>query len=134
MANTLTTQALEKGAVVILHFYLASDGSTGDMSNTSLFTASTYGILTSKVSLLRVQSCLAGFSAILSWHASSDVPFLVLPKDKDAHFEYGQMANGGLGGIKDNASTGADGTIDITTVGMTATSNVGHITLWLRVL
>lgn len=128
MANTLTRQIINDGERnAVIHVYIASDGLSGELTNSLLVDASELGGTFEKLSICRISGGLTGFSAILEWEAAADVPFLALTADEAFGFDYGCF-----GGLQSNAGAGANGDILITTSGFTATGDVGHITLELK--
>lgn len=128
MANTITATTLvngERNIVVLVN--LASDGSTGDVSNGVLIDRSAYGDGTETV-VTKIEGLASGFTAALSFDATADLTFVRLP-DGD-WFEHEWECFGGVSSNK--AGAGANGDILLTTTGFTATSDVATFIIHMR--
>ena len=126
MANTVTKTSITDGARGgVLHLYLASDGSTGELSNTVVLDASALEGGDNIKSIVSVKSSLVGFSATLEFDATADVPAVVLPAgEADQDFSYAPIPN--------TAGSGITGDVTITTAGFTASGDVGTVTIHYR--
>ncbi len=127
MANTVNIRTLADGSKVLeLQIYLESDGAAGELSDTILVDASTFTPAFTNESVLCVSADLEGFSAVLEWDATTDVPFVALPQGESYHeFRH-------FGGLVNNAGSGKTGDILITTSGFTAAGDRGSITLSIK--
>ncbi|RMH21709.1 MAG: hypothetical protein D6698_02320 [Gammaproteobacteria bacterium] len=125
MANTVTKTTLIDGPRhVVVHVYLASDGLAGELTDEVLIDVSALTPSANDLTLECVWYSLNGFSGVLEWDATTDVPFLVL-QDSDCCF----MDFRGIGGIPNNAGAGKTGDLTLTTTGFTAAGDAGTITL-----
>ena len=128
MANTLTLQKLaDNTRNAIVHVYMASDGVAGELSDSIVVDVSDLTGSPSTVSIVRVEAALTGFSAVLEWDATTDVPFLAVPAENQLSHNWSDF-----GGLKNNAGAGVTGDILITTSGFSAAGDRGHITFWLK--
>ena len=123
MANTVTvTTLLDSPKMAVLHVYLKSDGIVGELANQVLFDASALSGGYAASSLEIVDASLAGFSAVLGYDATTDVPVLVLPTDEHTKVDYRQIVS-----MKNPQGSGTTGDITITTSGFTAATDEGTI-------
>jgi hypothetical protein len=132
MANLVTVRKLwDNDRRAALHVYLASDGSSGELSGEVIVDASTLSGSPATLTVERVEGSFNGFEGTLLFDATSDVPFLTLPN----------AANGGqfyfpfqkhYGGIANTKATGYTGDILLTTNGFTAATDKGHIFMIVR--
>lgn len=128
MANIVTTRILEDGVRnAVIHAYIASDGASGDETDTVLVDVSTLAGAPSAVSVLKVTGNFAGFTGVLEWDATADVPFLAVPDSSEFEFDGCEFA-----GITNNAGAGVTGDITITTTGLGTAGDAGHLTFWVR--
>lgn len=126
MANTVTTTSITEGARGgVMHLYLASDGSTGELSDTVVLDASALIGGDNIRSIVSVESSLVGFSAILEFDATADVPAVVLPEgESNQDFTYAPIPN--------TAGAGVTGDLTISTTGFSASGDVGTVTIRYR--
>lgn len=114
MANTITATTLVDGrrnSVVLVN--IAGDES-GNETNTVLIDRSALlGGAGTETVVTRIEGRLSGFSAVLSFDATTDLPFVSLPDDD---FCYDWRDAGGVSSNK--AGAGATGDILITTSGL----------------
>jgi hypothetical protein len=128
MAATATQQVIVNSSRnLVLKYTIA--GTTGDISDSVLVDISaldsTLGV--NGLTLLKAKAALTGFSAKLMWNATTNIDIVEFPTDEPFEQDYSEF-----GGIKNNAGTGADGDVLITTTGYTASGDGGHIYLWFR--
>lgn len=122
MANTVTKTAVVDGKhLAYVRVYLASDGSSGELTDEVLLDASALAGGKNITTIHRVQGSLTGFSAKLEFDATADVPFMTLAADTD--FDYDHRANP----IPNNAGSGITGDVTITTSGFTASGDEGFL-------
>ena len=69
----------------------------------------------------------AGFSCLLEWDATANVPLIEFPQDQAGSFDFAKF-----GGVKNNAGTGATGDVMFTTVGYTDAGGGGFLYLWFK--
>lgn len=114
MANVITKTTLNSGfrnTVVLVN--IEGDAS-GNESNTLLIDRSDYAPDGTETNVLRIEGHLSGFSATLSFDATTDLPFVQLPADEYFCYDWRD-----IGGISSNrAGAGANGDILITTSGL----------------
>lgn len=132
MANTITKQVLVDNAeVAIVHIFISGEGSGTDETNTTIIDStdsSTYtGGTWTTGRIVEVSGVLSGFDAVLLWDATTKIPVIKLNNDNAFHFCYEEY-----GGIKNNAGTGKTGKILLTTNGLSAATDKGHITIKIR--
>ena len=122
MANTVTKTAIHDGkSIGHVRCYVASDGSSGELSDEVLLDASALAGAKNITQIFEVKGALVGFSAILEFDATADVPFITLPADEDFCFDFNANP------IPNNAGSGITGDVTITTNGFTATGDYGWI-------
>lgn len=127
MANTITTTTLIDGSRVLIVKIDIQGDATGEESNTIVVDASTFGPAFTRSSLMSINSSLSGFSAELSWDATTNVVLTSCPEGHNTsdftHF----------GGINNNAGAGKTGDILITTSGLaTGATDHGSIILHIK--
>jgi len=132
MAATATQQVINDGPRnLVLKYTIA--GTTGDITATKLVDASTFNdkngnaVGANGLKLMAVQSSLTGFSAKLSWDATTDVDLIELPTDQEYSVDFTE-----IGGITDNGGSGSTGDVMITTTGYTASGDGGVIVLYFK--
>lgn len=126
MANTVTKTSLVDGEVVgVIHVYIASDGTSGDLSDEVILDASTLNGATAIKQIVSVESQLTGFSAIVEFDQTTDSPAVTLPS--------GEYKTSFLGTpVVNPEGSGTTGDVVLTTSGMTASGDVGHIVIKYR--
>lgn len=121
MANTVTLTPILDGAVHgIMHVYLASDGASGELSDTVVLDASALAGAANITQIISVEASLIGFSAILEFDATTDVPAVVLQNGHE-FYDFTTCP------ISNKAGAGITGDVTITTTGFTASGDVGHL-------
>lgn len=127
MANTVTVRKIIDGpSKAVIHVYMAYVD-TSENSDTVLVDVSDLSGTPSKVTINRVMGNLRGFTGILEFDATTDVPFMSLPADD--YFDY---CFDHFGGIKDNSGTGSTGDVMITTSGFTAAGDAGWLVIEVK--
>lgn len=122
MANTITIQTLRHSDTEIVYkFTIEGDGSGEEIGTTTNTIA-----IPVTARLVKIQSCLSGFSALLAWEGSSDIMCIQLPSDGYIDIDYTR-----IGGIKNNA-TAPTGDIAITTSGLGAYDS-GHVVITMSI-
>ena len=112
MANVVTEYTKINGTRYLVHkIVIAGDGS-GDETAKVVIDVSALGC--TEVRLLKVFSCLGGFTGLLSWDATTDVPIINLP-DGEMH-----ISATDYGGLSNNAGAGKTGDIVLKTTGLGA--------------
>jgi len=128
MAIAATQQVIANGPRNLVLKYTFA-GTTGDAAAVKLVDVSaldsTIGV--NGLTLMAAQWGLTGFSCQLLWNATTNIPIIEMPTESADSQDYSKF-----GGIKNNASTGADGDVYFTTTGYTASGDGGHIYLWFR--
>jgi hypothetical protein len=126
MANTIDVTELIDGArnlVAVVN--ILGDGS-GDESNTLLIDRSAYAPATgTKLVIDKLEGLLSGFTAALSFDASTDLVFARLPDGDPFHHSWRRF--GGIPSTK--AGAGANGDVLLTTTGL---SSGDRATFWLE--
>lgn len=130
MANTVDIQKIndsERNAV--FKIYIASDGASGDESDTAIvdvssLNANEHGVSPDNVKINRIHSLLNGFSARLEWDADTDDEILTIKDSQEFDFDYNRS-----GGLVNPQTTGYTGDITITTEGLASTTDEGTIYL-----
>ena len=127
MANTVLTQVLNDGPKnAVLKVYLASDGSSGELTDQVVVDVSALSGAPAKVSLVGLTATTTGCSFVLEWDATADVPILGFPADSEDSFCFEKF-----GGLPNNSGAGRTGDVVLSTVGFTAAGD--QITLILHV-
>ena len=133
MADAVTSQTLvdtDKRAVIKLTNL--SDGS-GESSvkkvDVSALNSHPDGTACSRVTIDQIWYDVGGMRVALEWNASTNVVCMVLGGSAAAGNVHGHMDFRSFGGIKNNAGSGIDGDIDLTTNGHT---NLDHYTIVLE--
>jgi hypothetical protein len=133
MADAVTSQTLvdtDKRAVVKLTNL--SDGS-GESAvkkvDVSALNSHPDGTACSRVTIDQIWYDVGGMRVSLEWNASTNVVAMVLGGSAAAGNVHGHMDFRSFGGIKNNAGSGIDGDIDLTTNGHT---NLDHYTIVLE--
>ena len=133
MADAVTSQTLvdtDKRAIIKLTNL--SDGS-GESSvqkvDVSGLNANAKGETCSRVTIDQIWYDVGGMRVSLEWNASTNVVAMVLGGSAAAGNVQGHMDFRSFGGIKNNAGSGIDGDIDLTTNGHT---NLDHYTIVLE--
>lgn len=130
MAHTVTKTTLEEGARNLIQLInIAGDGASGDLSNTVLVDRSAFVPADgTEMVVEKIEGLLTGFTAALSFDATTDLVFLRLP-DGDWFCHDWKP----IGGVSSNkAGAGAIGDILITTSGLSATTDVATFVLHMR--
>lgn len=133
MADAVTSQTLfDDGGHVVLHFTNISDG-TGESAVTKVdASALVGGGTTTRYAIERIAWNCIGMGFNLLWDATTDIVFFTtgnVSSQGDINFVSGPGP--GTPGIINNAGTGVNGDILLTTVGHTA-ADTYDLTLWLR--
>lgn len=132
MANTITEQVLvDNSEVAIVHVFISGEAAGTDETNKVIIDSTDANKYTGGVwstgRIMEVSGVLTGFDGVLLWDATTPVPVIKLNNDNAFHFCFEEY-----GGIKNNAGTGITGKILLTTNGLTAATDKGHITIKLR--
>ena len=131
MANAVEITKIHDGERnAVFSIYLASDGTTGELSNTKLVDVSTLntnsdGVAVDNVRIDRIQANLEGFAAELEWgNSGTNENILHISDTSEFDFDYERA-----GGITNPKSSGYDGDITISTNGFSAANDNGYIYL-----
>lgn len=127
MANTVTIRKVIDGpSRAVIHVYMAYVD-TSENTDTVVVDASDLSGAPSKLTVSRVSGNLRGYTAILEFDATADVPFLSLPGDDyfDYCFEH-------FSGLKDNSGSGSTGDITISTTGFSASGDAGWLVIEVK--
>ena len=124
MADAVTSQTLSDGdRIAVMKFTNISDGS-GESSvakvDVSALASNSIGAECALASIEQVWYDIGGMRVALEWNATSNVVAAVLGGSAAAGNVSGHMDFRSFGGIKNNAGSGIDGDIDLTTHGHTA--------------
>jgi hypothetical protein len=124
MAHTLTTQVILDGRKqTIIKVNIKGDsGDAAELSGAIIFDASAYSTGSVDNKIMEVEYCLNGFSAELFFYGTPSVKAVSIPKDHPNYTKYWDF-----GGVVNNATTGRNGDITITTTGLASTAYDGHI-------
>lgn len=125
MANTTTKSTMVDGPrTYAMHLYLASDGSSGELSDYVTVDVSALSPACDHVRIRRVYGLMSGFSLTLEFDASTDQAFLTFP---DGVFTFLDVAP--YGGVEDPEASGSTGDVVATTSGFTASGDVGYLVI-----
>ena len=133
MADAVTSQTLSDGdRIAVMKFTNISDGS-GESSvakvDVSALAASNAGLTPALVTIEQIWYDIGGMRVALEWNATTNVVAAVLGGSAAAGPGSGYMDFRSFGGLKNNAGSGIDGDIDLTTSGHT---NLDHYTIVLQ--
>lgn len=123
MAHTIETQTIvdnKRETVVKVHIH--GDGASADLDNVLIVDAS--ALSADEFKLMRIQATLSGFTAFLSWQANTPIHMYNIA-DYDVDQDFGHFD-----GIPNNAGTGKNGDILVSTAGLV--SGHGHFILTLK--
>lgn len=125
MANTINIQTIVDGPRnVIVNVYLASDGSTGDITDSVLIDFSALSGSPTTVKVERVEAVFTGFAGTLEFDGSTDAPFLHIPDGEFIDYDWCKVK-----GVPNNA-TAPTGDITLTTLGFATAGDNGSITIY----
>lgn len=134
MTDAVTSQTLfDDGGHVIVHFTNVSDGSGESAATKVDASALVGGASTTRYAVERIKWATVGMGFNLLWDAATDVLFWTCgntTSQGDIDYTKGGTGPGGPG-ILNNAGTGVNGDILLTTVGHTSGDSY-VVTLWLR--
>ena len=133
MADAVTSQTIvDTDKRVIVKFTNLSDGS-GESAvakvDVSALNANAKGETCARVTLDQIWYDVGGMRVALEWNASTNVVAVVLGGSAAAGNVQGHMDFRSFGGIKNNAGSGINGDIDLSTSGHT---NLDHYTIVLE--
>ena len=133
MADAVTSQTIvDTTKRAIIKLTNLSDGS-GESSvkkvDVSALNSHPDGTACSRVTIDQIWYDVGGMRVSLEWNASTNVVAMVLGGSAAAGNVHGHMDFRSFGGIKNNAGSGIDGDIDLTTNGHT---NLDHYTIVLE--
>ena len=133
MADAVTSQTIvDTEKRVVMKFTNLSDGngeSAVKKVDVSALTAHPDGTACSQVTIDQIWYDVGGMRVSLEWNASTNVVAMVLGGSAAAGNVHGHMDFRSFGGIKNNAGSGINGDIDLTTNGHT---NLDHYTIVLE--
>lgn len=117
MTNTVTKQTIIDGdRNLVVKVHIMGDGS-GEETLLAIIDASTYSPAFTSASLLGIHGSLGGFSAMLFWDATANIPLLNIP---DYEYNLNGHQIGWFGGIPNDSGAGKTGDILMTTAGLGA--------------
>ena len=133
MADAVTSQTLADGdKIAVVKFTNISDG-TGESSvkkvDVSALAKNSAGASCAHATINQIWYDIGGMRVALEWNATSNVVAAVLGGSAAAGNVSGHMDFRSFGGLKNNAGSGIDGDIDLTTHGHT---NHDHYTIVLQ--
>ena len=127
MANTITKTTMHDGHKnAVVHLYLLSDGSAGDITDNVLVDASTLSPAPSTVRLMKLWWSFSGFTGRLEFDATTDTGGWVLGATD------GFMDFTSIGGIQSTAGGGESGDILLTTLGFSAATDMGTLIIQIQ--
>lgn len=128
MANTVQIQTIQDGPkYTVLKAYLASDGSSGELTDQVIFDASAFYGAPTDSTIMKVWATAAGCSFNLEWDATTDVPIINFPADFSEEFCFEK-----IGGLPNNAGAGKTGDILLNTTGFTAAGDAVTLVLVVK--
>ncbi len=133
MADAVTSQTIvDTEKRVVMKFTNLSDGngeSAVKKVDVSALTAHPDGTACSQVTIDQIWYDVGGMRVALEWNASTNVVCMVLGGSAAAGNVHGHMDFRSFGGIKNNAGSGINGDLDLSTSGHT---NLDHYTIVLE--
>lgn len=128
MANTVTLRTIEDGPNrAIVHAYLKSDGTSGELTDQVVVDVSTLTPAPTKVTIEKMWYSLVGFDGMLEFDATADKAGWKIQQGTDTHMDFTCF-----GGIKDDTGAGSTGDVLLTTAGFTAATDEGTIVIQVR--
>ena len=133
MADAVTSQTLSDGdRIAVVKFTNISDG-TGESSvekvDVASLTSKADGTACARVHIQQIWYSISGMRVDLEWNATSNVKAIMLGGGVALEPTVGHLDFRSFGGIKNNAGSGIDGDIDLTTLHHT---NNDHYTIILE--
>ena len=133
MADAVTSQTISDGdRIAVMKFTNLSDGN-GEASvekvDVSALASNSAGETPALATIEQIWYDIGGMRVALEWNATSNVVAAVLGGSAAAGNVSGHMDFRSFGGLKNNAGSGIDGDIDLTTSGHT---NLDHYTIVLQ--
>ena len=132
MSSLVTKQILNSGTKkVIMHWYLESDGTDGELQDYVLLDPQVDLALPPdpkmQLSILKIWSGMAVFDVVLKWNALVPTPVWVLVAGADASIDFSYF-----GGLKDYSGVEHDGKLLISTNGFAPAGSAGSLILELK--
>ena len=132
MSSLVTKQILNSGTKkVIMHWYLESDGTDGELQDYVLLDPQVDLALPPdpkmQLSILKIWSGMAVFDVVLKWNALVPTPVWVLVAGADASIDFSYF-----GGLKDLSGVEHDGKLLISTNGFAPAGSAGSLILELK--
>ena len=132
MSSLVTKQILNSGTKkVIMHWYLESDGTDGELQDYVLLDPQVDLALPPdpkmQLSILKIWSGMAVFDVVLKWNALVPTPVWVLTAGADASIDFSYF-----GGLKDYSGVEHDGKLLISTNGFAPAGSAGSLILELK--
>lgn len=126
MSNTVNVNIIENGQKnVLLHIYMKSDGASVDLASYPLVTLSQLGMRQGdRLRLSRIEYNFSGFDAVLDFNSGT------IPNNFKWVMTEGANAPVDLdlwGRIFDNSGIGGNGSLEISTIGFTSSTDQGSI-------
>lgn len=123
---TIDLQTIQDGERnVIVHADIAGDADP-DLANETVIDVSALVPVPDEVKIRRVWASLHGFTAVLLWNADTNKEFLAIPDGDDIEHNYQE-----IGGLINDAGTGKNGDVLVTTNG-SAAGDHGTIIIWAQ--
>jgi len=133
MADAVTSQTIvdtDKRAIIKLTNLSDGSGESAvEKVDVAGLNTNAKGETCSRVTIDQIWYDVGGMRVALEWNATSNVVAMVLGGSAAAGNVHGHMDFRSFGGIKNNAGSGIDGDIDLTTSGHT---NLDHYTIVLE--
>ena len=127
MAVTITSQTMADGErSSVVKIMIVSDGVGGELNNQLIYDASAFSFPTNSNRLDKVACQLNGFDCVLSWDATTPVPFMALDQNMSTPQDLRDA-----GGIVNNGGAGQTGDILISTGGLSNNATYGTIILYI---
>ncbi len=133
MADAVTSQTLSDGdRIAVMKFTNISDGngeSSVEKVDVASLTSAADGTACSRVHIQQIWYSISGMRVDLEWNATSNVKAIMLGGGVALEPTVGHLDFRSFGGIKNNAGSGIDGDIDLTTLHHTSND---HYTIILE--
>lgn len=125
MANTVAIRNIIDGTErLTVHTYLASDGSSGELTDQIIIDVSALLPAASDMVIERIYGLIRGFTLIFEFDATTDVPFAAAPDGYPFDWDFKCF-----GGLADNSGAGKVGDVTVTTTGFTASGDAGFFVI-----
>jgi len=102
---------------------------TGELTAQAIFDATAVTPVATNSSIERIRGYLIGFTGLVEFDATTNVPVMDLPSNDPFDFSFREW---NVNGIPNNAGAGKTGSVLLTTTGFTAVGDTGWLEITVR--